>query len=1068
MEPKKVHKKQLKILYWNTRSLKERLQEVQSTAHLFDIIICVETWLQDKDNVKLPGFFNYRKDRSHAIGGGIIYFIRNNLSFIEIKNIKCPDNTVELCGVQFNNVNPPLNIYTCYRTPGHTLSQENWNLIVDNVKLENSIFLGDFNAHNVTWNCERTDSNGQRFSNALLENELFLHNFNTKTYVNVHKNYKSNIDLVFSTNDICDLTHVKVCDETWGSDHCLIFININIEKEVYTKKSFKLTSKKTDWSKFNEYLEGQYDSFLSSEYDELSPKQKYKKFIDLLAESVKSSTPKKKTTINKKNIKNPAAWWDEDCNRVKRIRKASYKKWEISNELKDLIAFKKNCAIAKKTFKTKKKEYFKKFAENLSFRTNPTYVWNTCKVLNKSWVKTTNINLTERLQNKEKVEKSLEKLCPAWVETDPTSIPRCQNNEFFDSMFTFLEFNVALDSKNAKSSPGMDGINFEILQRLSYKFKLLLLDIFNEMRVAAEYPESWKDSFVHFIPKSESDSLRPISLTSCLCKLFETIIKNRLEWWVEYNNFIPSSQHGFRKGKSCTDNIVNLTLKIEEEFKEKKEVLAAFLDIEGAFNNVNIDMMLQRLSEIGCSESVIKFIKCITHERHVYTEDLGNEYRRVFRGVPQGGVLSPLLFSIYTSRIAENLPKSVIVSQFADDFAMYIKFKTLQRSKKTFEKAIQTVETNLEKIGLEFSPKKTKLIHFNNKKIEPGKVEIKIKDHIIKSTNSTRFLGIIFDYQLSFVPQINSVLNKCMRSLNIIKFLRGKWWGSDPETLIILFKSYVRSLIEFGCFVYFPIRKTLANKLERIQYTAIRYALGYRNSTPTNILLGESKLLTIRERAIFLGKCYFAKVNSTKKSLVYQTIDSYKKTMKKKIFSKKSLLYLCIEHISETSKFTEQFDNPIIYANKFSTLLLQIPVNTKLGQELKESNNPNLELIELLSQSNSRNIFTDGSKITTSTYVGCSCICSDLNIFVKKSIHKQASIFTAECIAVEEALKIIIQNPYPKYSIFTDSLSVLLSISSSKITFKINPHVIEIKKKYLEYKKKIRTTKYNFFGSRRM
>ena len=72
--------------------------------------------------------------------------------------------------------------------------------------------------------------------------------------------------------------------------------------------------------------------------------------------------------------------------------------------------------------------------------------------------------------------------------------------------------------------------------------------------------------------------------------------------------------------------------------------------------------------------------------------------------------------------------------------------------------------------------------------------------------------------------------------MNIIKFLRVTWWGSDHETLIILYKSFVRSILDYGCFVYFPTQLNQIEKLEKIQYAVIRLALGYRINTPTNIL----------------------------------------------------------------------------------------------------------------------------------------------------------------------------------------------------------------------------------------
>ena len=122
----------------------------------------------------------------------------------------------------------------------------------------------------------------------------------------------------------------------------------------------------------------------------------------------------------------------------------------------------------------------------------------------------------------------------------------------------------------------MDGVDFEILQSLPTKYKLLLLDIFNSMYESSLYPEDWSNTFIHFIPKSDGTNYRPIALTSCICKLFQTIVKNRLQWWAEKNNLIPPSQHGFRKGHSCSDNLATLTLKVDEAFSERSKFLLSF------------------------------------------------------------------------------------------------------------------------------------------------------------------------------------------------------------------------------------------------------------------------------------------------------------------------------------------------------------------------------------------------------------------------------------------------------------------------------------------------------------
>ena len=105
-------------------------------------------------------------------------------------------------------------------------------------------------------------------------------------------------------------------------------------------------------------------------------------------------------------------------------------------------------------------------------------------------------------------------------------------------------------------------------------------------------------TYVHFIDKTNSDGVRPIALTSCLCKLFESLIKNRLEWWCEFYEILPMNHTGFKKGRSCTGNITNLTMQINEAFLRKNPLLAAFLDVSGAFDNVNFDILLEKLANI--------------------------------------------------------------------------------------------------------------------------------------------------------------------------------------------------------------------------------------------------------------------------------------------------------------------------------------------------------------------------------------------------------------------------------------------------------------------------------------
>lgn len=234
-------KKNLRILFWNARSFKQHIADIETALKDIDILICVESWLTHNDYIQFSGFAVYIKDRTHAKGGGIILLIRRNLAFRQIKNLSAPNENVEICGINFNNISPPLDIITCYRTPGHTLSQDQWDCIINNININKStIFLGDFNAHNITWNCRQTDKNGDLLYNSIEKRDLFIHNINTLTGVNTTNNTKSNIDLVISTLDIAGKINVQTRDETWGSDHYPLDIKIQIEKNYYVKKNVQI------------------------------------------------------------------------------------------------------------------------------------------------------------------------------------------------------------------------------------------------------------------------------------------------------------------------------------------------------------------------------------------------------------------------------------------------------------------------------------------------------------------------------------------------------------------------------------------------------------------------------------------------------------------------------------------------------------------------------------------------------------------------------------------------------------------------------------------------------------
>ena len=276
----------------------------------------------------------------------------------------------------------------------------------------------------------------------------------------------------------------------------------------------------------------------------------------------KKSTPTKKS-VNRHVHINPVPWWDSDCERIKRQRKAAFKKWRFSNDLPDYITYKKLNAEAIKTFKLKKKRVLKSLPVLLiSVQTSPTFGINVKNVQPS--------NIKNNLQQKNDVQVALNKICPPWCETNPNWFPKCKSNSFLDQPFDPVEFNSVLVNKKNTAASGLDGIDYEVIKSLPIDYRLILLEIFNEIYRTDSYPKSWQESYIHFINKPENKGVRPIALTSHLGKLFESLIKNRLQWYCEDQNIMPNNQSGFRKGRSCNNNLADLMLQADQALTKKK------------------------------------------------------------------------------------------------------------------------------------------------------------------------------------------------------------------------------------------------------------------------------------------------------------------------------------------------------------------------------------------------------------------------------------------------------------------------------------------------------------------
>lgn len=199
------------------------------------------------------------------------------------------------------------------------------------------------------------------------------------------------------------------------------------------------------------------------------------------------------------------------------------------------------------------------------------------------------------------------------------------------------------------SSPRLDGIDYRILKEMPIEIKKEMTRIFNGLIQRNEIPEDWRKYQCIFIDKGTKKKVRPISLSSCVGKLLERIVNERLNWWIEKNDIIDKTQNGFRRGKSCGENLTQIVA-IRKGLFEGESTIAVFLDVKGAYDNVSYKVMLKKLEEIECLKLIKNFVtKWMEYREVKFINNMGGKVIiMVGKGLPQGVVLLVLCCTPYT------------------------------------------------------------------------------------------------------------------------------------------------------------------------------------------------------------------------------------------------------------------------------------------------------------------------------------------------------------------------------------------------------------------------------------
>ena len=502
---------------------------------------------------------------------------------------------------------------------------------------------------------------------------------------------------------------------------------------------------------------------------------------------------------------------------------------------------------------------------------------------------------------------------------------------------------------------------------------------------------------------------------------------------MESNHFITNFHCGFWSKRSTVDYLVRLETFVREAFMKKEHLTAVFFDLEKAYDTTWKYGIMLDLSDFGLKGRLPHFIDNFLSNRNfkVRVGTTLSDLQGQEKGVAQGSILSVTLFSIKTNDIVKALNPGVDCLLYVDDFLNCYRSKHMHTIERQLQQCLNKIQKWALENGFKFSKTKTQYMHFcqlhNDPVLKLAGVEIPVVDQY-------KFVGVIFDRKLSFIPHINYLKAKCHKALQLLHVVVHTYWGADKATLLKLYRSLVRSKLDYGCFIYGSARKSYIRCLDSIHHLGLRLALGALRTSPVENLYVEANeaLLSLRREKLALQ--YYTKLQSYPSNPAFEcTVNPQYQELFARKESAIPTFGIRIKPVLENSDISND--------NVHQTNISDIPpwtlhrtwVNLELSS-LSKKDTPSPVFIQKFNEIKNEHsyctpIYTDGSQ--DNERVGCGTIID--NSSCKQRLPSNASIFTAEVTAIDLALDAITESDDDHFIIFSDSFSVLLSLHNMKL-----------------------------------
>lgn len=841
----------VRILYSNIRGLAANLAELTVASADFDVLCLSETLVTDRRHIselRIPGFGGPQQRLAVArLSRGLALYVRSGCLAFRQSGLECSCHEVmafRICGPIHN-----FYVFSVYRSPNGDDSIFDC-LLAAMGKVQESdpksavVFVGDFNAHHTEWlNSHSPTNSSGRAARDMCNLSGCSQLVTSPTHI-----AGNTLDLVIT--EVPDVVDVSVGTPLGTSDHCCLNLHVTVNQSLpsYDVRRTVFLKNRVNWDRVREDVQ---DIAWSEIFKAQDP-------VSALNTAVSCIITRNVPTATLRFRSGDAPWFNADCRRVYDLKQTAYRAWTRGRTRELWLVYQRRRVEAEAVYDAAKSHHFNRSREALTCSGSSHRWWATLKSAlfgdssSLPALKGPGGRLVSSPAEKAELLSSHFDSKQSREEIDLAPIcfpePRCSSFAFRSSYL--LKLLSDLDEHGGVDPVGCFPLFYKkvadiLSPRLARIFRMLIR--------SGSFPVCWRVANITAIPKEANSpnvsDYRPISITPILSKVFEKLLSRRLSSFAEAHQLFPTRQFSYRKNYGCSDALLVIAQHAQQALDAGRECRLVQIDFSAAFDRVNHLGLLYKLQCFGIGGSILSIIRQFLSGRKqaVVVDGSSSSLVDVVSGVPQGSVLGPLLFILYTSEMF-SITENILVG-YADDSTLIADISR-PASRPDVEASLlrdlNAIQLWCANWGMLLNPGKTKsLVISRSRAVVPPHASLSLNGVRIEDHGVLRILGVDFDSKLTFEEHIRGMVSSIARKIGLLRLSRRVF--DSVDVVRRCFFAYLLPCLEYCSVVWgsaAPCHLALLDKVVR----------------DSSRLCGEVDLVALDLRRNVAALCVFYKI----------------------------------------------------------------------------------------------------------------------------------------------------------------------------------------------------------------